>query len=49
MKRQAWLTHPASLDLIFNTDPKQLWQALLREMGWQYRLLAGTPEDLSWN
>jgi len=49
MKRQAWLTHPASLDLIFNTDPSQLWQALLREMGWQYRLLAGAPEDLSWN
>jgi len=49
MKRQAWLTHPASLDLIFNTDPTQLWQALLREMGWQYRLLAGAPEDLSWN
>jgi putative transcriptional regulator len=49
MKRQAWLTHPASLDLIFNTDPRQLWQVLLREMGWQYRLLAGAPDDLSWN
>ena len=49
MKRQAWLTHPASLDLIFNTDPSQLWQALLREMGWQYRLLAGAPDDLSSN
>jgi putative transcriptional regulator len=49
MKRQAWLTHPASLDLIFNTDPRQLWQALLREMGWQYRLLAGAPDDLSSN
>jgi putative transcriptional regulator len=49
MKRQAWLTRPASVDLIFNTDPKQLWQSLLREMGWQYRLLAEAPEDVSWN
>jgi putative transcriptional regulator len=49
MKRKAWLTQPASLDLIFNTEPKNLWNALLRKMGWQYRLLADTPEDLSWN
>jgi len=38
-----------ALDLIFNTDPRQLWQALLREMGWQYRLLAAAPDDLSSN
>jgi putative transcriptional regulator len=49
MKRKAWLTHPASLDLVFETDPEQLWQKILRQKGWQYRLLAQMPEDLSLN
>src|SRR4051812_48545071 len=47
MKRKAWLTHPASLDLVFNTDPVDLWQKILRQKGWKYRLLAQMPEDLS--
>jgi putative transcriptional regulator len=49
MKRDAWLTYPASLDLIFDTTPDQLWQKILRKKGWQYRLLAQMPEDLSHN
>ncbi len=49
MKRKAWLTHPASLDLIFDTNPEQLWQRILRQKGGQYRLLAEMPEDLSLN
>jgi putative transcriptional regulator len=49
MKREAWLTHPASIDLVFHTQPENLWQMILRKMGWQYRLLSQTPEDLSWN
>lgn len=49
INRDAWLTHPASLDLIFDTRPEQLWQQILRQKGWQYRLLAQTPEDLSLN
>jgi putative transcriptional regulator len=50
MKRKAWLTHPASLDLIFNTPPGQLWQTILQSKGgWRHRLLAQSPEDLSWN
>src|SRR2546426_404556 len=31
MKRDAWLTHPASLELVFNTDHGQLWQAILNQ------------------
>src|ERR1051325_6355277 len=31
MKRKAWLTHPASLELVFETDPAQLWQTILRQ------------------
>jgi putative transcriptional regulator len=49
MKRKAWLTHPASLELIFDTNPEQLWQTILRQKGWKYRLLAQMPEDLSSN
>jgi putative transcriptional regulator len=49
MKRKAWLTHPASLELVFDTSPDQLWQMILRKKGWQYRLLSQMPEDLSLN
>ncbi len=49
MARQDWLTHPASLDLIFDTDPAELWKSILRQKDDQGRLLAESPEDLSWN
>ena len=49
MKRAAWLTHPATVDLIFQIDPATLWKSILAHKGWQYRLLAEGPEDLSWN
>jgi len=49
MKRKAWLTHPASLELVFDAQPERLWQRILRQKGWQYKLLAQMPEDLSLN
>lgn len=50
MKRKSWLTYPASLELIFDTAPDKLWQLVLRQKGgWQNRILAQSPEDLSWN
>ena len=49
MKRKAWLTHPASLELVFETDPAKLWQNILRSKGGKYILLAQMPEDLSMN
>jgi len=50
MKRKAWLTFPASLDLIFETPPERLWQTILRRKGgWRNKLLSQIPEDLSWN
>ncbi|HEY4417174.1 MAG TPA: YqgE/AlgH family protein [Verrucomicrobiae bacterium] len=50
MKRKAWLTFPASLDLVFETPPEQLWQKVLRRKGgWQNQLLAQMPDDLSRN
>jgi putative transcriptional regulator len=49
MQRQSWLTHPASLDLVFHSDPGDIWQCILRDKGWKYRLLSQAPEDLSRN
>lgn len=49
MKREAWLTQPASLDLVFETPPDQLWKKILGAMGWKYKLLSQMPEDLSLN
>jgi len=49
MRRKAWLTHPASLDMIFLPNPDKLWEKIIRTKGWKYRLLADSPEDLSLN
>jgi putative transcriptional regulator len=49
MKRNAWLTHPASLDLVFDTAIDQLWRKILSQKGWKYKLLSQMPEDLSMN
>jgi putative transcriptional regulator len=49
MKRKAWLVHPASVECVFAEEPTALWKKILREKGWQYRLIAEGPEDLSFN
>jgi len=50
MKRKAWLTHPASLELVFDTPPEALWQKILnRKGGWKNKLLSQMPDDLSRN
>jgi len=50
LRQKAWVTCPATLELVFETPPEQLWQTVLRTKGgWKNRLLAQMPEDLSWN
>lgn len=50
MKRKAWLTFPASVELVFETPPDQLWQKVLNSKGgWKNKLLGQLPEDLSYN
>ena len=50
MRARAWVTFPATLDLVFETPPEQLWRKVLEfKGGWRNRLLAQLPEDLSWN
>ena len=45
----AWLTHPASLELVFHPKSTELWRLILRSKGPQYRLLAEAPDDISQN
>jgi putative transcriptional regulator len=49
LRRNAWITHPASLDYVFDTAPERLWERILNQKGWEYRLLAQMPEDPSVN
>jgi putative transcriptional regulator len=49
MKRDTWMTHPASLELVFDPKPEKLWQSILRQKGLKYRLIAEGPDDPSWN
>jgi putative transcriptional regulator len=49
MERKAWVTHPANLDLVFDTDPAELWTRILTQKGWRYKLLSTLPEDPSLN
>ena len=50
LKRNAWVVHPASLELVFHAESQNLWRRILKQKGnWQYRLLAEIPDDLSWN
>lgn len=50
MRRGAWLTHPATSELVFRVPPEELWHHLLRLRDrWPERLLADAPDDLSWN
>jgi putative transcriptional regulator len=49
LARGAWLTHPATLALVFDPQPDQLWRQILRRKGPRYRLLADSPPDPSRN
>jgi putative transcriptional regulator len=49
MRRESWLTHPASLELVFYDKPEELWRHILRQKGLKYRLLSDSPDDNSLN
>ncbi len=44
-----WFLHPASVNLVFDTPPEQMWSTCLRTMGGKYATLSMVPEDLSVN
>jgi putative transcriptional regulator len=50
MKRKSWLTHPATLDLVFDPEPEKLWSKVIRSLGgWHNEILSQMPEDPSVN
>jgi putative transcriptional regulator len=50
LRRHAWLTFPASVELIFDTPVDQLWPTILRRVGgWKNILHSTMPEDPSLN
>jgi putative transcriptional regulator len=49
IKRDTWLIHPASIELVFHRPCDGLWPMILKQKGWKYRLIADQPEDLSGN
>jgi len=49
MSRHDWLMHPATLELIFHPQPAQLWRNIMKQKDVKCRLLADSPDDLSWN
>jgi putative transcriptional regulator len=49
LSRNTWLTHPASLDLVFHPRPEDLWKQILKGKGSKYKFVIEAPDDLSWN
>lgn len=50
LRREAWIVHPASVDLIFDPAPEGLWRKILKSRpNWQDHLLADSPEELDRN
>ena len=49
MKRNSWVTHPASLDYVFQNNPEKLWRQIMLDKGGIHRLMADGPDDLSLN
>lgn len=49
IENNAWLTHPATEQLIFQFQADSLWQEILKAKDWQHRILSQSPEDLGWN
>ena len=50
IRAKAWLTHPASLNMVFETPPETLWQTILRQKeDWRCQILSEMPEDPTLN
>ena len=50
MNRESWMTHPATIDLVFHENATELWKNILLSKGdLRGKMLASSPDDLSWN
>jgi putative transcriptional regulator len=49
LEGEAWFVEPATPDVVFSTDPNDLWSGLLRRRGGEFTLIATMPPDPSLN
>ncbi len=49
MAENSWIVEPAQAQDVFSDDPEDLWSAVLRRKGQQWRLVATMPQDPSRN
>lgn len=49
MKSGCWVTHPPTVELVFNLKPAELWKHVLEDKGGVYKLMAGFPDDPTLN
>ncbi|GEM_PF-82510 len=49
IKRGSWTIHPANKKLVFDHEPGDLWRHIMYQKGWEERLFADSPDDLSDN
>ena len=45
----SWMIQPASRKLLFDLDANNLWRHIMHQQGWEERMLADSPDDLSYN
>ena len=41
----SWIVEPASVDVVFDMDPDNMWREVLRKKGGEYALLSTMPYD----
>lgn len=49
VKQGSWMIQPASRKLLFDLSIDDLWRHIMYQQGWEERLLADSPDDLSSN
>ncbi|MGB9697263.1 MAG: YqgE/AlgH family protein [Ignavibacteria bacterium] len=49
LKFNSWIIAEATEDYLFNSDPKNLWHLILKNMGGHYAIISTFPDDPSVN
>jgi putative transcriptional regulator len=49
IEKGSWMIQPATRKLLFDLDTNDLWRHIMYQQGWEERMLADSPDDLSSN
>lgn len=49
LSRGDWYLHPASAEHVFNEDPYELWDVIVKQLGERNSILPDSPADPEWN